>query len=133
MTSDEKVQYSLRMDRQLYEQIQTISRLKKSPMSRILLSAIEDHVRQQTRTLQQQLMADLDSLRKYAQDDPTFESAIAAVADAETDAAADSMEGKIFVTDSAEATGRQKPVHAESPAGSAAVDAQALEGFLENA
>ncbi|GAB5439869.1 MAG: hypothetical protein Fues2KO_02180 [Fuerstiella sp.] len=125
MAADDKVKYSLRMDRELYEQIQTLSKLKRSPISKILLTAIEEHAQKQTFAVQQQLVDDLATLQKYVQDDPTFERAIAKIAVAEATGGSDATEGHMYLKQSArlESAGEK----------SNQADAEVLEGFLENA
>lgn len=115
----DQVQYSLRMKRELYDEVKIISELSKSTMSKFILAAIRSHTARRRRKLQRSLTDSLRILQEYAKKDPEFKEAIQSFADAETSGDASPIEGRFFDVR------ERKKVQS--------VDSESLEEFLENA
>lgn len=120
MAGEDQVQYPLRIDKDLYEEVRTISKLSNMPISKFILAAIERHAVRQRKELQRSLSETLEVLKQYAAKDPEFTDAIDKVADAEMDEGATRVEGKLFDV-------------REGIKEDAKVDTKSLEEFLENA
>ena len=119
MAAKDQVQYSLRMNQELYDEVRTISKLSSSTLSKFILTAIRTHTIRKRKNLQRSLTESLRILQEYAKQDPEFNEAIKRVADAEVSGDASPIEGKFY--DVREA----KKQHA--------VDSHSLEEFLDNA
>lgn len=115
----DQLQYSLRMDRALADEVKTICALLKLPKSKFILDAIRAYVARERPKVQRSLTESLRVLQGYAKRDPEFKDAIKSIADAETSRDVEPEEGKYF-----DVRERQK---------SQSVGAKSLEEFLENA
>ncbi len=115
----DQVQYPLRMNRELYDEVKTISELSNSTMSKFILTAIRAYAARKRRKLQRSLTESLRILQEYSQKDPELKEAIESFAAAETSGDASPIEGKFFDV-------RERK-------NSQSVDSELLEEFLENA
>jgi hypothetical protein len=121
MAKNDKFQYSLRMNKELYEEIRLMSKLTRSTMSSFMLTAIRMHAIRKRRKLQRSLTESLKILDEYAKRDPEYTEAIEKIADAEVSSAVNPIEGVFYDVREDE----DKEPHA--------VNSSALEEFLENA
>lgn len=119
MAAKDQVQYSLRMKRELYDEVKTVSELSNSTMSKFILAAIRAYTTLRRKKLQRSLNESLRILQGYAKKDPEFKEAIQSIADADTSGEVNSMEGKFYDT----RTGK----------GEQSVNSELLEEFLDNA
>ena len=119
MAVKDQVQYSLRMNRDLYDEVQTICKLASSTMSKFIVTAVRSYAIRKRRKLQRSLTESLRILQEYANSDPKFNEAIKRVADAEVSGDVSPIEGKFYDV----REGRKGH----------AVDSSSLEEILENA
>ena len=98
MATKDQVQYSLRMQSELYEEVKTLSKLSNSTMSKFILSAIEEHVVESRKRLKRSLSENLEILNRYSARDPDYRDAIDKVVDGEVSSSASAAVEQFYDT-----------------------------------
>lgn len=93
--------FKARFDPELYEEIQTVSKLQRSSINQFVTTAVKIHLRESRNELITQYRSNLEKLVEYASKDPDFEAALTAFAAAETEFE-DPLEGQAVESPRAE-------------------------------
>ena len=86
--------FTLRLEEDLYEALSSLSSVTKQSMNQLVTEAVSVYVRRRSREVERDLERALERVRRYTRDDPDFERAIAAFAEAEANID-DPLEGRL--------------------------------------
>lgn len=101
------VQYPLRMEKSLRDEIKFVSEHSHVSMNRLIVEAIREYLPERRKRIQQELTETLRLLDQYSEHDSDFEEAIEEFAAAEV-SCEDPLEGKLFdVRNQSESTGTE--------------------------
>ena len=79
----ERRPFTFRLEEELYEALSSLSSVTKRSMNQLITEAVAIYVRRTSREVARDLEETLERLRQYSREDPDFEQAIAAFAEAE--------------------------------------------------
>ena len=89
---------TVRIDPLVQAALENLSRVLKRPMNQLVNEAVKIYVERRSREVEHNLEATLTSLRAYRKRDPHFQTAIAALVDAEAQLGKDDpAEGKVVI------------------------------------
>lgn len=79
----ERRPFTFRLEDELYGALSSLSSITKRSMNQLITEAVAIYVRRTSREVERDLEKTLERLRQYSSEDPNFEQAIAAFAEAE--------------------------------------------------
>ena len=77
--------FTARFEPELYEEVQTVTKLRQLSINQFVMTAVRNHLRQTRHDLMREYGDALQRLRAYAEKDPNFDQALVAFARAEVE------------------------------------------------